>query len=71
MKISLKKKLFSLLTVATITIPLLPQIPIKQVFAWTPSFTNKDPGAYGSGMTNNYPIVKQGAKELDRITFVV
>lgn len=66
MKISFKKKLLSILTTVTLIIPLIPVIP---VYAWTPSFVNRDPCAYGSSMTNNYPIVKQGAKELDRITF--
>lgn len=70
MKINFKKKLFSLLTVATLTIPLLPQIPLMQVFAWTPSFSNRDPNAYGNGMTGNYPKTIPGATELDRITFV-
>lgn len=70
MKISFKKRLLSLLTVTALTIPLLPQIPIKQVFAWTPSFTNRDPGAYGNNVSGMYPTVNPGAKSVNRITFV-
>lgn len=67
MKISFKKRLLSLLTAVTLTIPLIPVIP---TYAWTPSFSNRDPNAYGNGMTGNYPKTIPGATELDRITFV-
>ena len=67
MKVSIKKRLLSIISVITLTIPLIPVIP---TYAWIPIFSNRDPDDYGYGMIGNYLKIILGATELDRITFV-
>lgn len=67
MEISFKKRLLSIISVITLTIPLIPVIP---TYAWIPIFSNRDPDDYGYGMIGNYLKIILGATELDRITFV-